>query len=104
MTETEKLALDRMLYGVSFEADGVRIDPARVRYRDGVFTLDPHPPTADDPGDPVGTEGIARSGLKRDLRHQKRGEAYPASELGPRPQLLDSRPLAPPILSHDTSC
>ena len=30
---------------------------------------DPHAPATDDPGDPVGTYGVARPGLESDLRH-----------------------------------
>src|SRR4051794_6504890 len=35
----------------------------------GPLEDDPHAAAPDDPGDPVGTEGITRPGLQRDLRH-----------------------------------
>ncbi len=39
MTEAEKLAQDRTLYGCSFESDGKRVDPRYVHYANGVYWI-----------------------------------------------------------------
>ena len=56
---------------------------------------DPHAPATDHPGDPVGTDRVARPGLEGNVRHSSAASIVGAWS-GGEPQLPTSTPCAPP--------